>query len=154
MDVIGLSGIVVGIVALVVAIYGVRDVRNQVRSLVELERNRLWAKTLYNYVWKLVDPTDENFRAQTVRDIHEFEILERTLDPKQPLDAAQNRIDGEAVALAKELVSYGMASWRQDIDENRALQFLEKWQNERNAKVLQNILGDSYTRLFGSRKER
>lgn len=47
MDFVGLAGLIVGLIALLVAIYGIRDVREQVKSLVTLERNVVFARELH-----------------------------------------------------------------------------------------------------------
>ena len=60
MDWLGLTGLVVGIAALLVAIYGVRDVREQVRLLVTLERNRSYARILHSLVWRVVEPVGDS----------------------------------------------------------------------------------------------
>jgi hypothetical protein len=52
---LGLAGLLVGLTALAVAIFGIRDVRDQVRSLVTLERNRSYARLLDGLAWRFVD---------------------------------------------------------------------------------------------------
>jgi hypothetical protein len=43
-DFIGLAGLIVAVIALLIAVCGIRDVRDQVHRLVELERNLAYSK--------------------------------------------------------------------------------------------------------------
>jgi len=141
MDVLGLSGLIVGLAALVVAFYGIRDVREQVKFLVTLERNRLFAKVIHSMVWRVVDRTSDVERFQTSSDMHEFTMLARALDPKQTLDSAQDYANKETLVLAQDMVSQGLAKWRDDIDENNVNEIVKEWQNDKNAAALRKIFG-------------
>jgi hypothetical protein len=149
MDMIGVAGLVVGIAALLFAIYGIRDVREQVRRLIRLERNLIWAKVLREEVWRLVDRTDEVRRAQSSSNVHEFAIIVRELNPKESLDSVQEYANHEIVGLAKEYVAHGLATWREDVDKDKVLEILKEWQNEKNAAKLQEIFGKRFARLTG-----
>src|SRR5690349_20619049 len=94
-DLIGLAGLIVGLIALGVAIYGVRDVREHVKFLVTLERNRLFAKVIHTRVWRVVERTSDVERFQSSSDMHEFTMLVRALDSKQTLDSAQEYANKE-----------------------------------------------------------
>jgi hypothetical protein len=118
MDFVGLAGLIVGLIALVVAIYGIRDVREQVKFLVTLERNRLYAKVIHSNVWRVVERTSDVERFQSSSDMHEFTMVACALDPKQTLDSAQDYANKETLVLAQDMVSRGLARWRDDIDEN------------------------------------
>jgi hypothetical protein len=141
MDLAGLAGLIVGLIALGVAIYGIRDVREQVKFLVTLERNRVFAKVIHTMVWRVVERVGDAERFQSSSDMHEFTMLARALDPKQTLDSAQDYANKETLALAKEMVGHGLAKWRDDIDENSVGGILKEWQNDKNAEVLRKILG-------------
>jgi hypothetical protein len=143
MDLVGLAGLVVGLAALLVAVYGIRDVRKQVKFLVTLERNRVFAKAIHTMVWRVVEPTSDAERFQSSSDMHEFTMLARALDPKQTLDSAQDYANKETLALAKDMVGHGLAKWRDDIDENSVIELLKEWQNDKNAAALKKIFGRS-----------
>ena len=142
-DWIGFAGLVVGLIALVVAVYGVRDVREQVKYLVTLERNRLFAKILHTRVWQVVERVGDAEHFQAASDMHEFTMLVRALDPKQTLESAQDYANKETLVLAREMVSRGLAKWRDGIHENTVNEILRDWQNDKNAAALRKILGDS-----------
>src|SRR6267378_133273 len=135
-DLLGLAGLFVGLVALIVAVYGIRDVREQVRFLVTLERNRVFAKVIHTMVWRVVERVGDAERFQSSSDMHEFTMLARALDPKQTLDSAQDYANKEMLALAQDMVSHGLAKWRDDIDENSVSEILKEWQNDKNAAAL------------------
>jgi hypothetical protein len=50
MDFIGLAGLIVGLAALGIAIYGIRDVRDQVRRFIELESHLAFSSVLNKMV--------------------------------------------------------------------------------------------------------
>jgi enoyl-[acyl-carrier-protein] reductase (NADH) len=96
-DLVGLAGLVVGLIALFAAIYGIRDVRQQAKVLVTLERNRVFAKVIHTMVWRVVERVvDTDFQSSS--DIHEFTMLARALDPKQTLASALNYANKETLA--------------------------------------------------------
>jgi hypothetical protein len=140
-DLVGLAGLIVGLIALGVAIYGIRDVREQVRYLVTLERNRLFAKVINAKALQMVERTSDAERFQSSSDMHEFTMLARAVDPKQTLDSTQDYANKESLALAQDMVSHGLAKWRDDIDENNVREILKEWQNNKNAAALRKIFG-------------
>jgi hypothetical protein len=143
MDLVGLAGLVVGVMALLVAVYGIRDVREQVKFLVTLERNRLFAKVIHTMALRVVERVGDAERFQSSSDMHEFTMLARALDPKQTLASAQDYANKETLVLAQDMVHHGLAKWRDDIDENRVSEIIKEWQNDKNAAVLRNIFGRS-----------
>jgi len=142
MDFVGLAGLIVGLIALLVAIYGIRDVREQVKFLVTLERNRLFANVIHTMVWRVVERIGDAERFQSSSDMHEFTMLARALDSKQTLDSAQEYANKETLTLAQDMVSHGLAKWRDDVDENSVGEILKEWQNDKNAAALKKIFGD------------
>jgi hypothetical protein len=142
-DFVGLAGLVAALVALFVAVYGIRDVREQVKYLVTLERNRLFAKVIHTMVWRVVERVGDADRFQSSSDMHEFTMLARALDPKQTLDSAQDYANKETLALAQDMVSHGLAKWRDDIDENSVGEIVKEWQKDKNAVALKKIFGRS-----------
>src|SRR5277367_654549 len=99
-DFLGVSGLIVAVIALLVAVYGIRDVREQVRLLVGLQRNLVWAKLLHSAVWRFVDPTPAAAGYQTMQDMHQFTMLVRLLEPKETLDSVQSMANNEMLSLA------------------------------------------------------
>ncbi len=138
-DVLGLAGLIVGLIALVVAIYGIKDVRKQVKFLVTLERNRLFAKVLHTRVWQVVERIGDAEHFQSPSDMHEFAMLACILDPKQTLESAQDYANKEMLVLAQDIVSRGLANW--SVDENKVSEILKDWQNDKNAAALRKIFG-------------
>ncbi len=143
MDLVGLAGLVAGLVGLGVAVYGIRDVREQVKFLVTLERNRVFAKVIHSMVWRFVERVGDAERFQSSSDMQEFTMLARAVDPKQTLDSAQDYANKETLVLAKKMVSRGLAKWRDDVDENSVNEILKDWQNDKNAAALKKIFGRS-----------
>jgi hypothetical protein len=142
-DFVGLAGLVVGLVALLVAVYGIRDVRELVKALITLERNRLFAKVIHTMVWRVVERVGDAEHFQSSSDIHAFTMLARALDPKPTLDSAQDYANKETLALAQDMVSHGLAKWRDHIDENRVSEIVKEWQKDKNAAALRKIFGRS-----------
>ena len=142
-DWIGLAGLVVALIALGVAVYGVLDVRKQVRFLVTLERNNVYAKALHTRVWRLVESVGDAEPLQASGDMHAFTMLARALDPKQTLETAQEYANKETMVLARQMVSRGLAKWRAEIDANKVNEVLKALQNDKNAAALRKILGAS-----------
>jgi hypothetical protein len=95
MDLVGLAGLIVGLIALLVAIYGIRDVREQVKFLVTLERNLVFAKELHIKALQLVELVDgaERFRSN---EMHGLSMLARAVDSKQTLESVQEYTNKES----------------------------------------------------------
>jgi hypothetical protein len=142
MDLLGLAGLVVGLVALIVAAYGIRDVREQVKFLVTLERNLVFAKELRNKTLQLVELVGgaEHFQSD---EMHGLSMLARAVDSKQTLESVQEYTNNESLVLAQDMVSRGLAKWHGDIDEKRVNEILNAWQKDKNAAVLRKIFGAS-----------
>jgi|SRR5579859_222952 len=142
MDLVGLAGLIVGLIALVVATYGIRDVREQVKFLITLQRNVVFARELHVKALQLVDLDSDAQRFQS-SEMHGLSMLARALDSKQTLESVQEYTNKESLMLAQDMVKRGLAKWRNDIDENRVSEVLREWQNDKNAAVLRKIFGDS-----------
>lgn len=80
MDLVGLAGLIAGLIALGVAIYGVRDVRKQVKYLVTLERNRVYARVTHKMTRRFLQPIGDDDREASLSDMHEYTMLVRALD--------------------------------------------------------------------------
>jgi len=146
MDLVGLAGLVVALFALLVAVYGIWDVREQVKSLVTLERNRVYARVTHKmsrrFLQRIGDDDDDG-REASLSDMHEFTMLVRALDSKQTVESAQEFASKESLASAQEMVRRGLAKWRDDLDENNVNEVLREWQNDKNVAALRKILGHS-----------
>jgi len=117
MDLVGLVGLIVALIALGVAIYGVRDVREQVKFLVMLERNVVFSKELRFKALQFVELVDDAQLLQS-RDMHGLSMLVRAIDSKQTLDSVQEYTTKESLSLAREMVSLGLAKWRGHIERS------------------------------------
>ena len=141
MDFIGLAGLIVGIAALIVAICGIRDVRDQVRLLVELQRNLAFSKVLHKMVWRFVDPTKETEAQRGIGEMQQYTMLARVTEPDKTLDSVQESASKEVLSLAKEMVSRGVATWKPDVDEDVVREMVKSWQSEKNSELLKSIFG-------------
>jgi len=150
-DMLGLAGLIVGIAASIVAVYGIRDVRGQVKLLVEVQRNLTFTKVVHRMLWRLVDPTNKETQYEAMSDMQQFTMLARLADKKQTLDGAQGMATNEVLTLASELVALGMATWKPDIDEDAARTVVESWKNEKNSKLLKSMFGEKGGSIFGSK---
>jgi len=142
MDFVGMAALIVGLIAIPLAIYGIRDVREQVKSLVMLERNLVFARELHMKALQLVELDNDAQRFRS-GEMHGFSMLARAIDSKQTLESVQEYTNKESLLLAQDLVSRGLAKWRDDIDESRVREVLRERQNDKNAAVLRKIFGAS-----------
>jgi hypothetical protein len=142
MDLVGLAGLVAALVALGVAVFGIRDVREQVKFLVTLERNLVFAEELRIKSLQMVELVGGAERFQS-SEMHGLSMLARAVDSKQTLDSVQEFTNKESLMLAQEMVRRGLAKWREDMDESKVSEVLREWQNDKNAAVLRKIFGDS-----------
>jgi hypothetical protein len=147
-DFIGLAGLIVALIALLVAVYGIRDVREQVRLLVELQRNLAFATVLHRMVWRFVDPTKDTAEFEAMRDMQQFTMLVRVIEPKETLDSAQSFANNELLSLAHDLVGLGFATWKPDMDEEVIRGMVKTWQGEKNSKLLKSMFGKGDTSIL------
>ncbi len=148
MDFIGLAGLIVGLAALGIAIYGIRDVREKVRRLIELESNLAFSRVLNKMVWRFVDPTEETARSRPEHDMHEFTMLVRALDPKETVDSAQEFANNELLSLAQDYVSHGVATWKPDMDENTIREMVKSWRSDKNSQLLKSMFGKRHRSIL------
>jgi hypothetical protein len=142
MDFIGVAGLIVALIALVVAVYGIRDVRDQVRLLVELERNLAFSKVLHKMVWRFVDPTKHASDARTaMAEMHQFTMLAQFAEPDKTLDAAQEYANNEVLSLAEEFVSRGIAAWKPGMNKDVIREMAKSWRVERNSQMVKGMFG-------------
>lgn len=137
-----LAGLGFGLAALLVAVYGIRDVREQVKFLVTLERNLVFARELHVKALQVVELVGGAARFQS-SEMHGLSMLACAIDPKQTLESVQEYTNKESLTLAQDMVSRGLAKWRDHIDGDRVSEVLRDWQNDKNAVALRKIFGDS-----------
>ena len=142
MHLVDWAALIVSVIALGAAAYGILDVREQVRILVTLERNRMFAKVIHTMVWRVVERVGDAKHFQSSGEMHEFTMLARVLDPKQTLESAQNYANKETLALAQDMVLHGIAKWRDNIDGGSVSDVVNEWQNEKNAATMRKIFED------------
>jgi hypothetical protein len=141
-DFIGIAGLIVALIALLVAWYGIRDVREQVHFLVKLERNLAFSKVVHKMVWRFVEPTKDTSDARTaMAEMHQFTMLAQLAEPDKTLDAVQDFASKEVLALAEEFVSNGRATWKPDMDEDVIREMVKSWQGEKNSKLVKSMFG-------------
>ncbi|MGB2676201.1 MAG: hypothetical protein WAN12_03865 [Candidatus Acidiferrum sp.] len=141
MDLIGIAGLVTALIALWMAVYGIRDVRKLVRGLVTMERNRAFTQILHLLVWEFVDRTDKALSAEIAQKMQEFTLLARAVDEDLTLEAAQEQANQETLTYAQMLVDNGYGTWKIDMDPARARALLERWQADKNAVRVAKMLG-------------
>jgi hypothetical protein len=141
MDIIGVAGLAVALIALWVAVYGILDVRKLVRGLVTMERNRAHTQILHLLAWEFVDQTDKAISADIAQKMQEFALLAQAVDKDLTLDAAQELANQAALTYAQMLVDNGYGKWKTDMDPDRARALLEKWRADKNAVRVAKMLG-------------
>jgi hypothetical protein len=92
-------------------------------------------------VWEFVEPTDRAHKVEIAKGMHEFCMLAEVLDPKRTVDVSQTAVNNEALWLAQELVNNGSATWKDDMDLEKAGEVLKTWQIEKSKVHLANIFG-------------
>ena len=132
---------IAALIALGVSIYGIRDVRDQVRLLIMLERNREYSKVAHTMIWEFVDPTANAVSVEIARGLHDFCILSQALEPTRSVTALRTTAENESLAMAEELVHQGSATWKPGIDVEQAKVMIIQWQNEKNSARLDKIFG-------------
>jgi hypothetical protein len=131
MEIIEVSGLVIAIAALLVAVFGIRDVRKQVELLLTMERNRTFTKLLHRHTLAFVDITDEDVRPDIVQLQHEYVLLARAVDKNATLESSMNEINKEVLSNAGMLVKAGHAQWKEKLDLETVAEILRDWQAEK-----------------------
>lgn len=148
MDFVGLAGLIVGLAALGIAIYGIRDVREQVRLLIGLQRNLTFSELLNKMVWRFVDPTKDAAKQTTIAEMQQYTMLATLLEPNKSLNEVQDAASKDVLALAEALVSRGHATWKPDMDEHKIREILKSWQSEKNLEALKSMFGKRHGSIF------
>jgi len=103
-------------------VYAIRDVREQVKRLINLERKRVFTRTRNDMVWLFVDPTELAHSAEIAKGLEEFAVISATLDPKQTAEFTGNVVNNEALVFADKLVDGGYAIWKPGWDMEKLAQ--------------------------------
>jgi len=127
MDTGAIIGIVGIVITTIVAVYAICDVREQVKGLVNLERNRVFTRTRNDMVWLFVNPTELAQSAEIAKGLEEFNLISATLDPKQTAELTNNVVNNEALAYAEKLVNGGYATWKPGWDMDKLKQTINDW---------------------------
>jgi hypothetical protein len=138
-EIVSWVGFVIGVIALALTVYAVYDARKMVRRALELQRNLSYTEALNQLVYDFVEQSAGSLEWTH---LHKFVIFQRELEPTRTLDSSQLAATYEALWVANELVTKGMASWRPDIDVDKVRDELKKWQNEKNNARMKLIFGD------------
>jgi hypothetical protein len=148
MDFVGLAGLIVGLAALGIAIYGIRDVREQVRLLIGLQRNLAFSTLLNKMVWRFVEPTKDASQETTVAEMQQYTMLVGLLEPNKTLNSVQDAASKDVLSLAEVLVSRGHATWKPGMDENKIREIVKSWQNEKNSEALKSMFGKRHRSIL------
>lgn len=131
----------VAIAAIIVSVWAVFDVREQVKNLIGLERKRVFTKIRNDMVWLFIDPTNRSHPAEIAKGLEEFSLLSMVLDPKQTPDLTKNAVNNEVLMFADQLVKNGFATWKTGWDVAQVNQTIHDWQTAINHNRVTNILG-------------
>jgi hypothetical protein len=141
---VDLTALLVSFIALGVALYGIKDVREQVHLLTILERNRVYTRLLHNRVWQFVDRTVKADKAEAAALMQEYIELARTVDSSRTLDYYQGEANRLILSYGKELVDSGYAAWKPEMDADKASKLLRAWQADVK-------LGENIANIFGKK---
>ena len=144
-DIVTWASFAIAVVALAGTVYGICDVRRQVREMLELQRNLLYTEALNESLYDFVDPSAGSLKWAHM---HKFAIVQRALEPKRTLDGAQLAATYEALWIANELTKNGMTSWKAEVDANKVQDELGKWATEKNEARMRLIFGNQMKTLF------
>lgn len=145
-DIVAWVSLAIGIVALLVTVYAILDVRNQVRRLVELHGNLLCAELVPEMVEPWVIPTKTKLDSNRLQ---KFLMVQRFLHPEEyDAETGQRTVQRQGLWLANELVERGMAVWKPHIDLAKVRSELAECARETNIGRLKGLFGDRIQNLF------
>ena len=129
------TGSIIGIVGIVIttaiAVYAILDVKERVKGLITLERNRVFSKIRNDMVWLFVDPTELAHSVEIAKGLEEFNLVSAALDPKQSADLTNNVVNNETLAFAEKLVNAGYATWKTGWDMDKVKQTINEWKGQK-----------------------
>jgi len=123
----------VGILATAIfSIWAINDARKQVRQQAKVQRDVAWVKVQNDLVWLFVDPTDRAHSKEVVKGLSEFALLSKVLDPRKSPENLKRAAENEALDMAERLVAAGSATWKPDLDREKARSALSEWRAEKD----------------------
>ena len=129
-EVIDVLAFLLGIAALVVAIVGIRDVREQVKMLITMERNRAFTKVERLFALQFVD-LNEGIELEVTQLKTEYYLLAHALDKNETVESTMHAVNSEILLYADMLVKEGHAKWKPEMDLESAEEVLRNWQTEK-----------------------
>ena len=146
MDIVAWFSLVLAIVALALTIYGIYDVRKQVRDLVELHGNMLCAELVPQIVRRFVVPTKIELDSAALQ---KFLMVQRTLFPKEyDEEQTQLTVNRQGLWLADHLVERGLAEWKPWVDLERVKTEIAKAASDTSSGRIKSLFGDRAQGLF------
>jgi hypothetical protein len=128
-----------------VALYAIRDTRQQVRDMKLLERNRVYSKVRTDIMWMYLNPTEQSHTAQIGQGIEEFCIMAQAVDPQYSPADLKAAIENEALCGAELLVKSGHGTWKPGANMAAINQKLLNWKTDRNKERIHNLLEKKFT---------
>lgn len=139
---IGIFGLLVGLAALGIAFYAIRDVRHLIRRhIIEAQRDMLYIDANHRMSWQLLVPVEARESPETVILIHQFWLVQRELEPSFTQAEAGELLRSEAVATADDLERHGFAKWRDNIDMEAIHKILKERKDGIAGHRLRNMFG-------------
>ena len=135
-EVIDSLALLVAIAALVVAVFGIRDVRERVHMLVTMERDRTLTKLIHTYTWEFVELINTNLTTESTQLLQEYTALAHAVDKTVTTSSAQDEVSREILRFAAELVAEGHAQWKPYMNPERAEEIVKKWRVEKMVKTM------------------
>jgi hypothetical protein len=134
-----IAGLVVAVLALIISVGGILDVRKQVREMLAMQRDLTFAKLSREMVWRFLDPVEMESQEYKKYEVHEYIMLARKLEPHLTLDSLQEAAYKEILSMAKDMVGRGIATWKPDIDENVVQTMVNDWQLSKNSEKVKSM---------------
>ena len=145
---LALLGLLTGVVAIVLTVYAIWDVRKQVRDLIALERKRAFTRVRNDMVWLFIDPTPRAHTPEIAKGLEEFAVLSQILYPEHTPELTNNAVNNDSLMFASRLVENGYATWKPGWDMAKVKKALHDWQSSINADRVANIFGDKEREKF------
>jgi hypothetical protein len=141
MDITLVIDCVLFLLTTLVAIYAIRDTREQVREMIFLDRNRVYSKVRTDMMLLFVDPSDQSHTAEVVKGLEEFCLVARALEPQWTEADLKAAVENEALYSADVLVRSGHCTWKKGLLAEKVNQQLLQWQSDKNRERIKNLLG-------------
>lgn len=137
-SIIGIAGV---IATVAFALYAIKDVREQVKKLISLERKRIYTRVRNDLVWQFVEPIGSIHSPEIAKGLEEFAVISQALDPAHTAELTKRAVENETLIFAKQLVEGGYAKFRPTWDEAKIREAIQNWQKSINANRMTEIMG-------------